>query len=164
MIAACALPSQALCLQTRRVKTIEEIRHENLLAVLERFGTLQAFADKIGRAHSQISQLKNRSVSTSSKKPRNLDTKIARLIEEKLELEPGWMDNDHSRMAWPFPAVDRTQWEALSAEDRMHVQRTLNALLAQYGQGEVSTATSTGSGEFEAPVLHEPRRPYVAVK
>lgn len=120
------------------MRTIEEIRHANLLTQIARFPTLQAFADQVERAHSQVSQLRNRIAHSTTGKPREVDSKMARHLEEKLGLEHGWMDNDHS--AWPLPMIDKTRWDALDAAGRAYVQSVMALALAQIESGEATAA------------------------
>lgn len=77
------------------METIAEVRHANLLALLSRYRSLQAFADAIDRSHSQVSQLKNRNRHSTSGEPRAMGDDIARHIEQKLGLGVGWMDTQH---------------------------------------------------------------------
>lgn len=90
------------------MKTIDEIRHENLERLIERAGSIQAVADKLEKAHAQISQLKNRNKHSGSRKSRAIGDDMARLIEAKFELGRGWMDNPMS----PFPDEPPNEAEA----------------------------------------------------
>lgn len=72
--------------------TIHEIRHANFMALLERYPTIQAFANAVERSHSQISQIKNRSRHSNSGEPRTIGDELARHIERRLGLNTGWMD------------------------------------------------------------------------
>jgi len=78
------------------VETIDVIRHANFLALLARERTIQAFANRIERSHSQVSQIKNRHAHSTGGKARALGDELCRHIELKLELPPGWMDQQHS--------------------------------------------------------------------
>lgn len=80
----------------RPMATIRQIRHANLLLLIAKFDTIQAFADKVGRSHSQISQLRNQIVHSGSGKPRSVGDGLARDIEKTLGLPEGWMDQPHS--------------------------------------------------------------------
>lgn len=72
--------------------TVRETRHANLLLLIEKFGTLQALADKLEKSHAQISQLRNQIVHSASGKPRTIGDDLARDIEKKLGMPRGWMD------------------------------------------------------------------------
>lgn len=106
-----------------------------------------------------MSQLKNRNKHSGSGKPRNVDSALAREIERKLKLDPNWMDEDHSAK-WPFPQVDRTRWERLSADDQAYVQSVMNLAISQRENTALAPsggAVHTGHAPApEAPVLHEP--------
>ena len=100
------------------VATIDEIRHANFLALLRQHKTIQAFADRLERSHSQISQLKNRNKHSTGGEPRGIGDDFARHIEAKMGKAPGWMDTPHEgepdrplspralRMAALFDAAD----------------------------------------------------------
>lgn len=77
------------------MKTCKEIRHENLMLLISRYKTIQALADRLGKSHAQVSQLKNKSTNSSTGKTRGIGDEQAREIEEKLGLERGWMDHEH---------------------------------------------------------------------
>jgi hypothetical protein len=166
MLAANDLPSIAPRHQIWRMRRIEDIRHENLLACMARYPTIQAFADAVGRSHSQISQLKNRNKHSGSTKVRNLESALAREMERKLGLAPNWLDEDHSAR-WPFPHVDRARWDRLTEDGKAYVQSVMNLAISQRenatipqqgGGGAVNTDHAAGP---QAPLLHEPRqRPY----
>ncbi|MGE8366011.1 MAG: hypothetical protein ACN6OP_04480 [Pseudomonadales bacterium] len=79
------------------MKTIDEIRHENLLRLIARMGSIQALATRVGKSHSQISQLKTRAAHSSGGKKRSIGDALARDIESQCELPVGWFDADHSR-------------------------------------------------------------------
>lgn len=75
--------------------TAREIRHANLLRLIEEFGSIQALADRLGKSHSQISQLRNQVVHSTTGKQRVVGDKLAREIEQKLGRPEGWMDQLH---------------------------------------------------------------------
>lgn len=77
------------------MKTIEEIRHSNLLILLEEFGGPKSLADRLGKSPAQISQWKSKSPDSRTGKPRSINQNSAREIEEKLGRTRGWMDTDH---------------------------------------------------------------------
>ncbi len=77
--------------------TIDEIRHGNLLLLIDHAGSIQAVADKLGKSHAQISQLKNRYKHSGSDKRRGVGDDLAREIEIAFQLPRGWMDNLQDR-------------------------------------------------------------------
>ncbi len=87
------------------MKSIDDIRRENLQALERQFGSLKNLADALERSESQVSQWKNGAINSATGKPRGMRTETARFIEEKSGVRPGWLDTDHSN-------------EALSDKDR----------------------------------------------
>lgn len=77
------------------VDVVTVTRDGNFRQLIERFPTLQALADALERSHSQISQLRNRSVHSVSGKQRVMGDDFARHIEAQLGLPTGWMDTPH---------------------------------------------------------------------
>lgn len=82
------------------MKTIEEIRKENLARLIQSTtdGNITKFSTNIDKSHSQISQIINAST-TETGKPKGMGSNLAREIEKKLRLERGWMDHDHGECA-----------------------------------------------------------------
>lgn len=127
----------------------------------ERFGTLAEINERLGllRRDSTLSQILNSARSTSSGKPKDMGSVLARRIELSLQLETGWMDTD--------PAFDSAQQrlspeaiqlarefdlaEAHERQAMLTVWRTLTEV-AHYG-----TAPATPS-PTAAPEQHPPIR------
>jgi hypothetical protein len=102
-----------------RMKTIEEIRHTNLLALIVNAGSTQSVASAAKKAHSQISQIATRQPHSKTGKPRNIGSRMARELEVAMHKPVGWMDQPHL-----------TDDEALQAKvDRM-VEASLKKLAA----------------------------------
>lgn len=78
------------------VKTIEEIRRENLASLVAWAGGVVKLGVVIGKSQSQISQILKGSPDTKSKtaKPKEMGSKVARHIEVKCKKERGWMDHE----------------------------------------------------------------------
>ncbi len=84
------------------MKTVEETRHANLLAILadlakehgER-GAIQKLAEKVPCSHSQLSQLKTKAKHSKTGKPRNIGPSMARKIETAAKKDRGWLDVPH---------------------------------------------------------------------
>lgn len=119
------------------MRTCSEIRHANFLTAISLAGGQQALADKLEKTHSQISQLKNQIKHSTTGKPRVIGDDMARLIEARLGLEIGWMDNVHGHqdsrekpvsapIPLPRPAASSSPREAL---------RHLRDLLAKESPG-----------------------------
>lgn len=77
------------------MKTIEDIRHENLLAIVSELGANKALADLIQKDPAQVSQWVNRSPNSKTGRPRNISSDTARLTETATGKPSGWMDAPH---------------------------------------------------------------------
>jgi hypothetical protein len=73
------------------MKTIEEIRRENLAELIKWAGGVGKLGVVIGKSQSQVSQILKGSPDTKSKtgKPKEMGSKVAREIEEKCKKERG---------------------------------------------------------------------------
>lgn len=80
------------------VKTISEIRHENLLTLIGEMGSADALAEAAGTSPVYLSQVKNKSPDSKTGKPRQIGDPMARRLEAAANKPEGWMDNIHS---WP---------------------------------------------------------------
>ena len=112
--------------------TVHDTRHQNLLRLIEELGDIQALADRIERSHSQVSQLKNRSIHSQTGAPRQIGDAMARHIERKLHLDVGWMDSHHPTQGYERPVgstalvlnepapfnTPQMSWEALMRPDQ----------------------------------------------
>lgn len=125
----------------RAMKTSSEIRHANLLALIKKAGSIQAVAEKLGKDHAQISQLKTQAKHSKTGKPRLIGDDIARLIEERFNLEIGWMDNPHgandlasspaapgAAQEWPFD-LPLSRLQVLSTDDWSYLNTTIKTLV-----------------------------------
>jgi len=77
------------------MKTIAEIRLDNLLLLIEELGSAEALASKVNSSAVYISQLKNRAPDSKTKKPRQIGDPLARKMESSCGKERGWMDHEH---------------------------------------------------------------------
>lgn len=77
------------------MKTIDDIRTENLKTLVQQCGGTTKFSEKTGKSASQVSQWLNRSLNSITGRPRVISTASCRAVEESLELQPGWMDTEH---------------------------------------------------------------------
>jgi phage repressor protein C with HTH and peptisase S24 domain len=75
--------------------TVEDTRHQNLLALIAEHGTTAKLARKTGKSEAQLGQLANRHLHSKTGKPRNIGSEVARDIEAALNLPQGWMDQPH---------------------------------------------------------------------
>jgi hypothetical protein len=71
------------------VATVSEIRRDNARALARRAGGLAAFAKRIERGDPYVSQL----IGTTPQ--RGIGHAMARHIEARFELSPGWLDAAH---------------------------------------------------------------------
>jgi hypothetical protein len=80
------------------MKTIAEIRRDNLMILIGEQGSMAALNEKIGlvRTDATLSQIKNQSPDSKTGVPKAMGDAFARRIETQLCLEPGWMDNVHT--------------------------------------------------------------------
>lgn len=89
--------------------TIDDIRHANLLMLLQevaassapgdRRGVIARMADLTGRSPSQISQLKTRARHSRTGEPRKIGPDVARAFERAMGKPAGWMDVTHNPAA-----------------------------------------------------------------
>ena len=95
------------------MKTIEEIRRDNLRILESQAGGRAELCQKLDKDQKYVSQLIGKTPSG------NIGNKVAREVEEVFELESGWMDNVHTSEAAyrlaepPSPAYSRE----ISAEE-----------------------------------------------
>lgn len=107
------IPHDSRRLSNLAMSTIDETRHANFLLLSARYPTLQAFANAVGRSHSQMSQIKTRARHSTTGLPRSIGDDLARDIETRLGLSVGWMDVPHASeppQAWgviPLRAIVR---------------------------------------------------------
>lgn len=78
------------------MKTIDEIRRENLVVAIERAGSAAKLAAKAELSSAYLSQLKTRQAQSSTGKLRTMGDAVARKIEAAINAPLGWMDRDHS--------------------------------------------------------------------
>jgi hypothetical protein len=141
------------------VRTIEEIRHANLLVLLARYESVRALADALGINYDQILQWKNRHTRPNGK-PYTPDSSSARKIEATLNLEVGWMDNDHAAPAGsPLLPSDIARWERLDSASQAHIQQFLSIAITQREQ-YAAPPLHTGGDERAAHQLHDSGKRY----
>lgn len=78
------------------MKTIDEVRRQNLAVLAAELGTVTALAKVLDRDVAQVSQWMNGSLNSGTGKPRGIRSTSCRYIEERCGKEPGWMDRPHS--------------------------------------------------------------------
>jgi hypothetical protein len=89
------------------MKTIAEIRRENLQDLIDQAGSIAEMNERMGwdRTDPRLTRVRNANVRPDRGKPFQMGDSMAREIEKALGLEEGWMDNVHLRV------------EALTAEE-----------------------------------------------
>ncbi len=102
----------AVCYTVSRMnmKTVEEVRRENLARLVAEAGGVARLAERLGRSPSQISQWLNASLDSKTKKPRTISGRSARLIEARVGKAKGWMDQDHTCQP-TVPVADQSDIE-----------------------------------------------------
>lgn len=88
------------------MKMNDEIRRNNLLIAIERFGTADALAEAASCSSPYLSQVKNQTPESKTGEPKKMGDKVARRIEGALKEPPGWMDVDHKSVADASAAPD----------------------------------------------------------
>lgn len=88
------------------MKSIDEIRRENLALLRHEFGSLRGLAVILDRDESQVSQWMQGSKNSGTGKPRGMRSDTARYIETCTNKKSGWMDADHSDKSNVTPGPD----------------------------------------------------------
>lgn len=79
---------------TMKFKSCHDIRRDNLREIIKaRFNGVQ---EKLAAALEKTPGSISRVMKEGAAQPRGIGTALAREIEEKLELVPNWLDNDHN--------------------------------------------------------------------
>lgn len=94
------------------MKTCDEIRLENLKALIVEAGGIERLAAKYGCTPSYIKQMERGYKDSKSGSPKGIGDQSARMLEQATGKERGWMDHDHQHdqmLAEPSAAytVDR---------------------------------------------------------
>lgn len=79
------------------MKTIDEIRRNNLNIAATRAGSATLLAKKAGISLVYLSRLKNCAVETRTGNVKTMGARVARKIEVAIGEPVGWMDTDHSK-------------------------------------------------------------------
>lgn len=83
------------------MKTVEDIRRENLGRLVEQSGGITALNTRLGRSarDSTFNQILNKSPNSRGGKPKSMGPRMARAVEDSLSLPSGWMDTQHDQEA-----------------------------------------------------------------
>ncbi len=88
------------------MKTVDDIRRDNLAIASKRAGSSTALAKKAGVSAVYLSRLKNRAVETRTGRVKAMGSQVARKIEAAIGEPVGWLDTDHSMTAITKTAND----------------------------------------------------------
>lgn len=102
--------------QGEKMKTVDDIRRENLKLLISEYGSVRAFAEKIERSSSQVSQWSNASKHSESGKERRLNSDSARYIEKMCGKPQGWLDTDRNAVAETSPDYVLAVADAVEAD------------------------------------------------
>lgn len=77
------------------MKTISEIRLDNLELLVREHGSQDKVAELAGTSPVYLSQLFNKAMDSKTGRPRQIGDPLARKLEIGCKKEIGWMDNAH---------------------------------------------------------------------
>lgn len=87
------------------MKTVGDLRRENLELLVEQFGTLEGVASAVGSTSIYLSQVRNQAIDAKTGKPREMGALMARRLEAAAEKPRGWMDQEHGGATRPRAAT-----------------------------------------------------------
>lgn len=95
------------------MRVVEEIRLLHLKRLVNQFGSVTELNKRLGRParDATLSQIYNRNPDSKTGRPRDMGSGLARSIEEALEYEKGFLDNDPD--LWPFIDMSPARFAAL---------------------------------------------------
>ncbi len=110
------------------MRTIEEVRHDWLLRLVEKHGTVADLNAALGRTRTDatLTQIKNKAPNTRTGKVRSMGSDLAREIEEKLGMERGTLD--HEPKEEPQSGDAQGPWTAYERADEVR-KELVNAIL-----------------------------------
>lgn len=77
------------------MKTVADIRRENLDLLAENLGAMERVAEVAETSPVYLSQIKNQTTDSKTQRPRQMGSQLARKLEQKFGKPTGWMDQDH---------------------------------------------------------------------
>ncbi len=101
------------------LNSVKDIRRENLKVLVERLGSMKELNKVLNRTDNTLTQILNQSIHSKTKQPKQMGDRIARSIENGLNLEYGWMDADHS---------DQTNLEVGPEDESITIINELNQI------------------------------------
>lgn len=110
------------------MKTIAEIRHENLRALINEFGSQAEIARRCDASDVYISQIVKKHPDTKTNRPRQIGDAMARRLEEGCGKDVGWMDNLHTYSIDGHIATVVHVMESMPEWQRMQTSRLVSAI------------------------------------
>lgn len=110
----------------------KEIRLSNLQALIQKAGTAAEFSKQSDIATSLLSQI------LSTNPTRNVGDKLARKIEEKLQLPPGWMDAQHQSAPKSVTIAEPKPTQNDSGGDRYQTLLKIGGLIEDFTPSELA--------------------------
>lgn len=107
MQASRSFPELSASLPIGVMKTIAEIRLANLELLISEFKTAEAVATKANTNPVYLSQIRNRTPDSKTKRPREIGEPLARKLEMTCDKERGWMDHEHPVNSFRHERIQR---------------------------------------------------------
>lgn len=124
------IPFVSIPLSNAPVPTIDQIYRDNLKLLVAEAPSLKAFAEKVEKSPSQISQWLNASKDSKTGKPRVVSRASARELERKCGKPEGWMDTHHGHAeAAPPEKPTGAVFSALDDDDEQRLLDNYRGLL-----------------------------------
>ena len=98
------------------VKTCDELRLENLRALIKEAGGEDALAERYGCTAPYIKQMARGYKDSKSGSPKGIGDAAARMLETSMGKERGWMDHDHTQASL-MAAENRAQYLIMTPEE-----------------------------------------------
>lgn len=110
------------------MKTIAEIRHDNLLALVAEVGSQAEIARRCDLSDVYISQIIKKHPDQKTGRPRQLGDGMARKLEAGCEKPLGWMDNLHTYASSTAVATVLAVMEQMPVWQQLQTMRLVNAI------------------------------------
>ena len=132
------------------MKTAEELRRENLELLVEQFGSLRALADAIETNPAYLSQVRNALPESTTGKPKEIGTALARRLENAAGKERGWMDHEHLKAAY-VAAEAPAEYRTLAQDLATLLPEDADAFIAQIRAAAEKVRRIRAIGRQEPP-------------
>lgn len=129
------------------------IRWKNLMYLIEQYGTIAKLNIALGRKRKDgtLSQIKNKSLVSTTKKPREMGVALARDIEAKLNYPLGWLDQEHPEIQ-AFSVISPNK-EVTANVKISRYQNLVNIPLFELRQRIDGKFIPTLTGDIEVPQI-----------